>query len=194
LQRPGPKKEADIQSLEGELNTLLQLASRLETEQGDVRTNIVALEKKKEHLKGEMLRLKGETADLEEEAQLEEERLKTRKRLLGEIRENFEKARANMSAGETREVGLNHETGYLNRALEQISDTRSRLENELAETVARSESILRTSERKTGVRRGVLWKNFRIWKTASKQRAKKPVNWSVSKNVLRRRPKQRNRS
>jgi len=146
------KREADIQSLEGELNTLLQLASRLETEQGDVRTNIVALEKKKEHLKGEMLRLQGETADLEEEAQLEEERLKTRKRLFGEIRENFEKARANMSAGETREVGLNHETGYLNRALEQISDTRSRLENELSETVARSESILKTSERKTGVR------------------------------------------
>ena len=146
------KKEAAIQSLEGELKTLLQLAFRLETEQGDVRTNIVTLEKKKEHLKGEMLRLQGETLELEDEAQLEEERLKTRKRLFGEIRENFEKARANMSAGETREVGLNHETGYLNRALEQISDSRSRLENELAETVARSENILRTSKRKTIVR------------------------------------------
>ena len=149
------KKEADIQSLEGELKTLSQLATRLETEQVDVRTNIVTLEKKKGHLKGEMLRLEKESADLEGEAQLEEERLKTRKRLFKEIRENFEKARRNMSAGETRAVGLNHETGYLNEALEQISDSRSRLEKELAETSERAESILNASERKTRVREAI---------------------------------------
>ena len=152
------KREVDIQSLEGELKTLSQLASRLETEQGDVQTRIVGLEKKKDHLKGEMLRLKGETADLEQEAQLEEERLKTRKRLFREMGENFEKARKNMSAGETRAVGLNHETGYLNKALEQISDSRSRLENELAETTVRIESILKTSQRKTRVREAVMEK------------------------------------
>ena len=146
------KREADIQSLEGELKTLLQLASRLETEQGDVRRNIAILEKKKDHLKGEIQRLVGETANLEEEAQLEEERLKTRKRLFREIRENFEKARKNINAGETRAVGLNHETGYLNKALAQISDGRSRLARELTEITARTGSILKTSERKTKVR------------------------------------------
>ena len=57
-----------------------------------------------------------------------------------------------MNAGETRAVGLNHETGYLNKALAQISDRRSRLESELTETRARTESILKTSERKTQVR------------------------------------------
>ena len=62
------KRETDIQSLEGELKTLLQLAARHETEQGDVRRNIGALEKKKDHLKGEMERLAEETANLEEEA------------------------------------------------------------------------------------------------------------------------------
>ena len=149
------KREADIQSLEGELKTLSQLASRLGTEQGDVRSRIVELEKKKDHLKGEMLRLKGETADLEQEALLEEERLKTRKRLFKEMGENFEKARKHMNAGETRAVGLNHETGYLNKALEQISDSRSRLENELAATTTRTESILKTSQRKTSVREAI---------------------------------------
>ena len=152
------KREVDIQSLEGELKTLAQLAGRLKTEQGDVRRRIGELEKKKDHLKGEMLRLKRETADLEQEAQLEEERLKTRKRLFKEIQENFEKARNNMSAGETHAVGLDHETGYLNKALEQISDNRSRLEGELAETTARTESILKTSRRKTRVRETVMEK------------------------------------
>ncbi len=61
-----------------------------------------------------------------------------------------------MSAGEAREVGLNHETGYLNKALEQISDSRSRLENELAETLQRSETLLKTSERKTRVREAIV--------------------------------------
>jgi chromosome segregation protein len=177
------KKEVDIQSLEGELKTLSQLASRLETEQGDVRTNIVTLEKKKDHLKGEMLRLKGESADFEEEAQLEEERLKTRKRLFKEIRENFEKARDHMSAGETRAVGLNHETGYLNKALEQVSDSRSRLENELAETTARSESILKTSERKTRVRETVMEKLQELENSIEETGAKTRELESIKKRV-----------
>jgi len=149
------KREADIQSLEGELKTLSQLASRLESEQGDVRLRILELEKKKNHLKGEMLRLQGETADLEEEAQLEAERLKTRKRLFREMQENFEKARKSMSAGETRAVGLHHETGYLNKALEQISDSRTRLESELTEIEGRTENLLKTSRRKTRVREAI---------------------------------------
>jgi len=177
------KREADILALEGELKTLSQLAFRLETEHGDVRKNIVALEEKKDHLKGEMLRLQGESAEFEEEAQLEEERLKTRKRLFGEIRENFEKAREKMSAGETRALGLNHETGYLNKALEQISNSRSRLENELTEILLRSESILKTSERKNKVRQALMEKlqelETRIEETGSKttelQRIKKRV-------------------
>ncbi|MBW2708717.1 MAG: chromosome segregation protein SMC [Deltaproteobacteria bacterium] len=177
------KKEASIQSLEGELKTLLQLASRLATEQGDVRTNIVTLEKKKDHLKGEILRLQGETTDLEAEAQLEEERLKTRKRLFNEIRENFEKARDNMSAGETHAVGLNHETGYLNKALEQVSDSRSRLENELAETAARSESILKTSERKTSVRKAITEKLQEIENSIEETGTKTNELESIKKRV-----------
>ena len=149
------KRESDIQSLDGELNTLSQLASRLENEQKDVHKNITALENKKNHLEKELHRLGQEEADLEAEAQLEEERLKTRKRLFKEIRETYEKTRRSMNAGETREVGLNHETEYLNKALEQISNSRSRLENELAETKARSESILKTSETKTKVREAI---------------------------------------
>ena len=177
------KREAEIQSLEGELKTLSQLASRLETEQGDVRTNIVALEKKKDHRKGEMLRLKRETADLEQDAQLEEERLKTRKRLFKEIRENFEKARKNMSAGETHAVGLNHETGYLNKALEQISDSRSRLKNELAETSARAESILKTSERKTRVRETIVEKLQELENSIEETGSKTKELESIKKRV-----------
>ena len=152
------KKEAGIESLEGEIKTLAQLRSRLELEQQEVRNRVLELKKKKDHLGREMARLQGETADLEQEARLEEERLKTRKRLFKEIGEDFEKARKNMSAGEAQAVGLGHETGYLNKALEQISDSRSRLENELAETLQRSETLLKTSERKSKVREAVALK------------------------------------
>jgi chromosome segregation ATPase len=63
-----------------------------------------------------------------------------------------------MNAGETLAVGLNHETGYINKALAQISDSRSRLESELAEITARAESILKTSERKGKVREALMEK------------------------------------
>ena len=149
-------KEAGIESLEGEIKTLGELRSRLEIEQREVRDRIVELEKKKDLLKREIVRLQGETEHLEQEALLEEERFKTRKRLFKEIREDFEKAREKLNAGENRAVGLDHETEYLNKALEQISDSRSRLENELAETTGRSESILKTSERKNRIREAVV--------------------------------------
>lgn len=152
------RKETDIQSLKGELNTLSQLASRLKTEQNEVHESIGELEKKRDLLKKEFMKLQEETANFEAEAELQEERLKTRKRLFGEIRENYEKARKNMTAGETRAMGLNHETEYLNRALTQISDSRTRLEDELAAAHARSQSILKASETKTKVREAVLLK------------------------------------
>ena len=140
----------------GNLTPFRNWLPRLENEHKNVHKNITTLEDKKDHLKKELHRLKQEEANLEAEAQLEEERLKTRKRLFMEIRETYEKARRNMNAGETRAAGLNHETEYLNKALEQISNSRSRLENDLAETSARSESILKTSKTKTRVREALM--------------------------------------
>ncbi len=156
------KMEAGMESLEGEIKTLAQLRSRLEIEQREIKTRVLALENKKDQLERERVKLQGEADDLEAEARLEEERLKTRKRLFKEIREDFEKARKNMSASEAQVVGLGHETGYLNKALAQISDSRSRLENELMETTRRFETLLKTSERKNQVREAVALKLLAI--------------------------------
>ncbi|OPX36173.1 MAG: chromosome segregation protein SMC, partial [Desulfobacteraceae bacterium 4484_190.2] len=51
--------------------------------------------------------------------------------------------------GANKEVGLNHESGYLNKILNQITDSQSRLEKEINDINAKIENIVRASERKS---------------------------------------------
>ena len=57
-----------------------------------------------------------------------------------------------MSEGENKEVGLNHESGYLKKLLDQITDGRSRVEKEIEEIKVRFENVATASERKGLVR------------------------------------------
>jgi len=146
------KKEGGIESLAGEMRMIEELKVRLTGEREEIRVRLTELRGKREILDKEKERIKEKSVELENEISLRDERLRVRKRVLEEIREGYEEARADLNAGEKREVGLNNESGYVNRLLGQISDSRSRLEKELEELRARLESIIKTSERKSRVR------------------------------------------
>ncbi|MFO7601850.1 MAG: chromosome segregation protein SMC [Candidatus Desulfacyla sp.] len=146
------RKEGEVESLAGEMRMIGELKGRLMAEQESLTLRLRELKEKRAGLENDREEKRKRSSELEREIAVRDERATVRKRALEEIREDYEKARAELSAGENREVGLNHESGYLNRLLEQISDSRSRLENELSEISAKSENIIAASERKQMVR------------------------------------------
>ena len=146
------KKEGEIESLAGEMRMIEELKVRLRTEQEEISARLTDLDRKKERLAEARERIKEKAIELEREISVKDEMVRARKGVLMGIREGYEQARAELSAGENREVGLTHESGYLNKLLDQISDSRSRLENELKEINARTETLINASERKNMVR------------------------------------------
>ena len=149
------KKEAGIESLAGEMRMLEELKTRLETEQKEIGIRLENLRREKEDLEAAQIRIREKSVALDGEISLSDERVRARKGFLKEIREDYERARSELSAGENREVSLNHESGYLNKLLDQITDSRSRMEQELAEINSRIEKIIKASERKSAAREAV---------------------------------------
>lgn len=152
LRDRGHKKEGGIASLSGEMRMIEEMKVRLTGEQEEIRVRLTELRGKRESLVKEKERIKEKSVELENEISLRDERLRVRKGVMEEIREGYEEARADLNAGEKREVGLNNESGYVNRLLGQISDSGSRLEKEREELRARSENVMKASERKSRVR------------------------------------------
>ena len=146
------QREAGIEGLVREGGILRELEGRLLTEEKEVNQKIGNLKREKEKLK-EKQSLSGEACgELQEEFAIKEERLRGRKALLSRISEEYGKARAQMREGENKEVGLNHESGYLKKLLDQITDGRSRAEKEIEEIKVRFENVATASERKRLVR------------------------------------------
>ncbi|MDD5668369.1 MAG: chromosome segregation protein SMC, partial [Actinomycetota bacterium] len=146
------KKEGEIESLSSEIRMIGELKVRLTAEQESLMLRVEELKANRRQLEDNREEIQERSSEIEREIAVRDERATVRKRALEEIREEYERARTELSAGENREVGLSHESGYLNRLLEQISDSRSRLEKELSEIKVRSESIVKVSERKGLVR------------------------------------------
>ena len=146
------KKQGGIESLAEKMRMIEEMKLRLTGEQEEIKVRLTELRGKREVLVKEKERIKEKSVELENEISLRDERLRARKGVLEEIREGYEEARADLNAGEKREVGLNNESGYVNRLLGQISDSRSRLEKELKELNAKSQNIIKASERKNRVR------------------------------------------
>ncbi|UCF86097.1 MAG: chromosome segregation protein SMC [Desulfobacteraceae bacterium] len=143
------RKETGLESLKGEIKVQEELEGRLKGEREEIRKRLVGLKEEKASLERNMEKMKERSRELEGEITLREKRLSARRDLLKGINDDHEKARAELSAGANKELGLNHESGYLNKILSQITDSRSRLEKELKEMSDRIENIIKASERKS---------------------------------------------
>ncbi len=146
------KKDLGLESLDQEMKMQEELEVRLKDEQNDIKNRLVNLKKEKAGLEEEIEKMKEKSHDLKGEISLNEKRLKTRKESLDFVKGDYEKARAELNDGAKKEVGLNHESEYLKKLLDQITDSRSRLENELNDVKASIEKLLNASERKAMVR------------------------------------------
>jgi len=146
------RREAEIEALAREIRMQEELEDRLKEEQEEIKKRIVALEGEKASLREKMEKMKLSSLDREGEISLKEKRLKARQDFLEGIKEEYEKARTELNEGANKDVGLNHESGYLNKMLDQITDSRSRLEKELKDAEAGSERIINASERRNRAR------------------------------------------
>ncbi len=143
------RKETGLESLKSEIKIQEELEGRLKGEQEEIKNRLTGLKGERANLERNIEKMKEHSLELEGEISLREKRLNARRELLKGINEDFEKARAELSAGANKEVGLNHESGYLNKILDQITDSQSRLEKEINDINAKIENIVRASERKS---------------------------------------------
>ncbi|MDY6878880.1 MAG: chromosome segregation protein SMC [Desulfatiglans sp.] len=138
--------ETDIESLSTEMRMQQELDLRLHDEKEEIKERLISLEEERGALQNAVEEIEERSLKMEEEISLREKRMSTRREFVREIKEQYEDARKKLNAGENRAVGLNHESGYLNKMLHQITDSRSRLESEAASVKEKMESILQTSE------------------------------------------------
>ena len=146
------KKEAGLGSLDREIRMQEELERRLREEEGEIRERLKGLEAEKVRILAEIEKMKGGSLKMGGEISLREKRLGTRQQMLKQIKEAYEKARSELSAGENKEVGLNHESGYLNKMVDQITDSRSRLEKEIQDVQSKTRDVINASDRKSEVR------------------------------------------
>jgi chromosome segregation protein len=142
------KKEAALESLSGEISMLEELEGRLREEHRQAGDRITHLGQEKNRLLESVEGMKTKAHGLTEELDVCNRRLKGRRQLLKESKEVYEDARAKLNAGENKEVGLTHESSYIHKMLSQITDSRTRLENEQTEVEERIQTLQEASEKK----------------------------------------------
>ena len=140
------RHETGIESLATEMRMQEELDLRLREEKEEIEARLISLDEERAALQNGIEEIEEKFLKQEDEISLREKRVSARREFLREIKEEYENAREKLNAGENRVVGLNHESGYLNKMLGQVTDSRSRMENELESVKTKMESIINTSD------------------------------------------------
>jgi len=152
------RRESTLEALGAEKRMQVELEKRLENEKEDLVRRLGELEREKGLLLERIEEVKRTAVGLEEEVALAESRARNRQELLKQIKEAFEEARNRVQAGKSREMSLTQESGYLNRRIGEITDSRSRHEKERDEVREKMESLTQAAERKNQVREALAQK------------------------------------
>lgn len=148
------KKEAFLESLTGEIRMQRGLADRLMGEQARIRKRMADFRQDRAMAVKKRDEVKERFDSACAAIGVIEKRVKAREEFLERVREEYEQARTKLSTAEKRELGLAHESAYINKMLGQISDSRSRLEKELSEVKVRIEKLSKALDKKNVAREG----------------------------------------
>ncbi len=152
------KRESHLASLAGEKRMQEELKGRLEREKDDLGRKLTALREERGLLLEKIEKIKRTSSDLEGEISSLEQRVKGRHDLLKEAKEIYEEARTRVNSRVSKEMSLTQESGYLNKRIEEITDTRTRLENEKQDVNLKLENIAQASSRKNEIREALVVK------------------------------------
>ena len=152
------KKESALEAMAGEKRMQVELENHLGKEKEDLGRRTGELQEERGLLIEKIERMKHTSVNLEDEISLIDKRVKKRRELLKQVKEEYENARARVTSGMSREMSLNQESGYLNKRIGEITDSRSRLEKEKDDVSSKIESIIKASKRKSQTREALTCK------------------------------------
>ena len=135
-----------------------ELENRLHQEKEDIGRRILILEEERSGLVERAKALTRTSGTILNEISVVEERLKSRRGILKEIRDEYERTSSGASSDATREAGLNKESGYLNKRIEEITDSSSRLEKEKGDVNLKTENLLSAFRKKNEIRNALTQK------------------------------------
>ncbi|NLA73867.1 MAG: chromosome segregation protein SMC, partial [Deltaproteobacteria bacterium] len=158
------KKESALESMAKEKEMQAGLEERHNREIEDIRKRLVALGEEKALLQEKITRLREGTRTSQEEISVIEGRIKGRKELLTEIKEEYEVTRTRVNTGVSKEAGLTKELDYLNKRILEITDRKTRIESEKNELDANIQTLVETSARKGELREALSQKLNEIGK------------------------------
>jgi len=177
------RKESVLESLGGEKRMQAELEDRLKKEKDEIGQRLVRLEEEKIALGSRVENLNQSAEKLEEEIALIDKRLKNRRVLLKEVKEEYERTKTKVNAGMTKEVGLNQESGYLNKRISEIMDSRARFEREKSEVNLKIEDLIKASQRKNETRHALVQKLEDIQNEISKEQQRYEELEQIEKNM-----------
>jgi len=152
------RKESALDSLAGEKKMQVEIENRLNLEKEDIGKRLLTLNKERTGLVEKVEKLKQGSMALEGEIDIAEKRMKSRKELLNEIREEYERASKRVGSDSTKEASLNQESNHLNKRIEEITDSRERLEKEKDDVKVKIQNLLEVSQKKNELRQALTQK------------------------------------
>ncbi len=142
------KAQAALEALEKEHQIQKEVETRLIQERERVKSRMSTLGKESEELETAIQKLETSMDQLQTEISLLDKRARARKEALQRVQQEYEQAREILGLGINKETDLKHESKYLERLFNQVSDARTRLEQELTKAEEQMGRLLRASEQK----------------------------------------------
>ncbi len=152
------KKESTLESLASEKKMQVELESRLGKEKEDMGRRISSLQEEGALLKEKVQKLQQGFKGQESEIWVVDKRLRKRRELLNEVKEDYERAKEKVNSGLTKAMSLNQESGYLNRRIGEITDSCARIKKEKDDVSLKIEKLIHVSETKNATRQALVEK------------------------------------
>jgi len=152
------KKESALDSLSSQKEMQVEMESRLGKEKEDMIQRLTSLEEERARLKEKVQGLQQGFKGQESEIWVVDKRLRKRRELLNEVKQEYERAKEKVNSGLTKTMSLNQESGYLNKRIGEITDSSARIKKEKDDVNLKTEKIIKVSERKNATRQALVEK------------------------------------
>jgi chromosome segregation protein len=153
------KEKSTLDALAGEKKMQKEMEGRLIKDKEDGGQRLSKLREESALLKDKVAKVRERLKGLESEIWLVDERLRQRKGLLDEAKEEYERAKDKVNSGVTREMSLSQESSYLSKRIGEITDGRTRLEKEKEDVALKIEKTIEASKRKNATREALILKH-----------------------------------
>lgn len=146
------RKQMEKESIRQEIVLQSSLIERLNKEIKDLKRSIGDYSEEKGRLNQALNDKREALISIEGNVKILDERFKNKSELLNDARRQFEEVKEAISSGKAKEAGLDKESSFLIKRIQEITDTTGRLELEREETKKRIHEIAKMIDRQSQIR------------------------------------------